>query len=224
MQSVKRSFNSAIVAAVLAASFGIGQSSVAEAARVNLLPAGAESTAHDVFVKVKDTGSHWTFTFKNKSQDRSSLTGVWFEDGFSDGSLIKQGSGLKGVGSKGTKLNRRSAALQSDSNANWQGDGLGFSADKTRQGVNWRGQWFKVTAKKADRSLTLADMLLALSGEGTRIAVYAKSFGDGGQTLTTAPDHHVSNARGITSVPSPAAIGPGLALLGMLSMRRRRQA
>lgn len=221
---------SVLIAAVGITSLAL--SSAAQAARVDLVSFSGPGGGLDISINVEDNGSDWSFAFANNSGDGSSLTEVWFEVGFRSWSLIAGGPGNRSASNRpGLSFSPRAGSLPNGGIAGWNGNGFSFGSDSVNNGVNSTAEVLVINATKANSNLGLADMLAALATGGTRIAGYVQNIGGtGASSLVTltgqAPQgtDPIGQEPQLPSAPTPAAIGPGLALLAGLTLRRRRDA
>ena len=225
-----------VAAAAVAACLG-GVSS-ANAARVDLTDrdTGVSPVGVDVWVDVIDSGSTFDFIFHNDSAV-GSVTSVYFEIGYRDWSVFaKGGSNRSAIGSAGVDFGiGATTTLTSWNNA------FSYGAANTSDGIDSSTELLTVSVKKADNSLGIDDILPLLASNGTRIAAYV-DLGQGGLDVATGsqsqlgqieplpttpgeadPGNNGSGTQNPVAAPLPAAIWPGVALLGGALLRRRRQ-
>lgn len=226
----------AMVAAAAVAAC-LGGASAANAARIDLTPFGssASPTGVDVWVDVVDAGSNFKFIFHNDST-AGSVTGVYFEIDYRDWSVFQQGN-RSANGSTGVAFR---AGTSTSLDGDWQGNAFSYGSYSTNSGINDSSEFLTVTVKKANNGLGVDDLLPLLSSTGTRIGAYLDNPGSDlglasptDEPLARIELFSVSNIefnpepegpgnQNPTAAPLPAAIWPGVALLGGVLLRRRR--
>jgi hypothetical protein len=221
--------------AVAAAGLLLGVTGQAHAVRVDLNvfhnPSASDTTGLDVFVDVSSVGDSFVFTFQNDSANGSSLTNVYFEGGLRD-SLLATGAGTRSLDGVNTSFapGASPAALPGGLGIGWVGNAFSYGAEgmglnQILNGVSTMNKELTVSVLKAEGA-TLEDLLDALATGGTRIAVTVWNLpGDQGRVSLASnglePVNEEETSTG-DAVPTPAAALGGIALLGMLGIKRRR--
>ncbi len=215
----------AISSAAGAASVGLN---IYNATKAN----GSDLSASHVNVNVIDTGAAYSFTFTNDSTMTSVITKIYFDNSFA--------SVLGGAGTltESVGVDYRPATIVSDppfaTDIGWSGSFAYYRAvgtddlTKIDNGI-LSGTLESLTISFAKVGGTvLNDVLDLLSGTGGIVAHMINIDNEGRTTnvdLTTLASLAPTGGEDdpVVAVPTPASAAAGLALIGLLSARRRRE-
>ncbi len=155
--------------------------------------------------------------------DRTQLTGVYFEDGFS--SLVDGGPTIAYmtkanptvVPVSGADFAASSSAPPMDDLIDWTGTAQSVTASGYGSGID-NTLRMTMTFEYAD-GVTFDDVEALLGGYGYRIATLVENFEGVDFASTSGP---LNNPDAGTVVPTPTAFAAGLGLLGLAGLKRRR--
>jgi hypothetical protein len=199
-------------------------------------PSGADTTGLNIVLDVTKVGDNFVFDFSNQSNDGSSIINFYFEAGLR-GHYLMYGHGTRaGESSDGVNIERGATprVLPGGDSIGWITNTFSFGAQGMGQnqivnGLNDATEALTVTVLGSDMSLD--DLLTTLVTGRTRIAIGVIGANGESIALTTnasiptgdEEDEDEDGGNDPVTIPTPGAALSGLALLGLMSFRRRRQ-
>lgn len=186
-----------------------------------------------IWMDVQDGGNTWDFVFHNNSSNGAVLTDIYFEVAHRKQTALQLGRDNRtAVNSSGVDFVKRATPkrLVGKEEVDWKGNAFSFGArrigkSKIANGVA-SSESVTIQVHKTAGS-TLSDVLALLESPGTRIATYVRGLGDNSRgkasLIVAGPSSNDDRPRpDVTMSPLPAAVWPGLILLGALGLRRKR--
>jgi hypothetical protein len=196
--------------------------------------ATASTAGVNIWMDVQDGGDTWDFVFHNGSTNGAVLTDIYFESTHRKQAVLQLGrNNRKAINSSsGVDFVKRATPkhLVGKEEVSWKGNAFSFGSrrigkSKTVNGVS-SSESVTIQVRKAAGS-TLNDVLALLESPGTRIATYIRGLGDNSRGkasfIAAGPSNDGDRPQpDVTMSPLPAAVWPGLILLGALGLRRKR--
>ncbi len=220
-----------ITALTAAVALGLGSQAFADRVDLNVYDSNVDASAVSVYFDAVDNGDTVDFIFKNEGP--GSVAKVYFEAGLRNYFQAGGSSAIPfmttGDAAFAHRPNVDPHRPYNDSVVDYQANMFSIMAQGNSQGVTENGlndtdDSLKVTFTKLDSNTSLDDILGTIGTTGYRVAAYLKGLGPASKVGLISDETSLGGPSGGPVVPVPAAIWPGLAIVGALAARRRREA